>query len=152
MSPTARFHAEHDHDHETPECSECGEPVGVMQDATLLLSGQFFYNKEEQCAMFILDPDTELAIVEIQDALGKDRPQVAIVVNKSNMWPMRAVHEGCLGDFDPHDGEQEEDEDEDDEVEIDPNDPDYEEMKLAIARDRSGWDDDDLLVALNQKG
>jgi hypothetical protein len=137
----------HDHDHETPDCAECREPVGVMQDATVMLSGQFFYNREEQCAFFVLDPDSELAIVEIQDALGSGKPQLAIVLNKDNLGPVRVVHEECLGDFDPDGASDEDDEDDDDEIEIglDPEDPDYHDMKMAIERDRSEWDENDLL-------
>jgi hypothetical protein len=126
----------HDNDPETPECAECREYVGVMQDATLLLSGQFFYNRDEQCAMFVLDPDSDIAVVEIQDALGPGKPQLALVLNKNNLGPIKVVHETCLGDFDPQDEEEDDDEVDDD---------DYDEMKAAIARDHSEWDEHDLL-------
>lgn len=139
----------HEHDPETPDCSECREPVGVMQDATLLLSGQFFYNTEEQCAMFILDPDTDIAVVEILNGLGHGRPQLAVVLNKDNLGPMRIVHEQCLGDYEPDttDDDEDEDDEDDDEIDIglDPDDPDYSAMKMAIARDRGEWDEHDVL-------
>jgi len=143
----------HDHDHETPDCAECNEPVGVMEDATVLLKGQFFYNKEEQCAMFLLDPDTEIAIVEINNGLGDGRPQLALVLNKDDIAPVRAIHDNCLGDYDPDAAsDEEEDDDEDEEDEDDEYvfggehySEDYEDVKRAIERDHTIWDEQDML-------
>lgn len=124
-----------DHDHETPDCPMCGESVGMHNDAVLMLPGQFFFNKEEGYAMFVLDPDLKVAFLEIPNALGDGQSQFAIVVDKEPS-PGAVAHAPCVED------ElalvEEEDEDSDD---LDAQ------MRDALDRDPDlDWDEHDMLV------
>ena len=126
------------HDHETPECPVCRERIGLHTDGLLMLRGQFFYNKEEEYAMFILDPDTKIVFLEIPDGLGPGEPQYAVVVDSNTAGPAFVAHSLCAEEElamieDDDDGEDDEDLDEKEHAVID--------------RDDMHWDEDDLLTS-----
>jgi hypothetical protein len=132
-----------DHDHETPDCPVCRERVGLHTDAIMMLRGQFFYNKDEGYAMFILDPDTKLGFVEIPDALGPGQPQYALIVDPNPTGPIAAAHAACV-----EDELSMIDEDDEDDIEVDIDMEMDAEMELAMQRDGDDklWDEHDLLV------
>lgn len=129
-----------DHDHETPNCAVCGDRVGLHNDASIMLKGQFFFDKQNGYAMFILDPDTKIGFVELPDALGPGQSQFAIIINADAPAPIVPLHESCAEDELQLNEEEEEDEDE--VPDLDDLDA---QMHQAMERDRTFWDQNDLL-------
>lgn len=129
-----------EHDHETPHCPVCGDNVGMHNDAVLMLRGQFFYNRQDGYAMFVLDPDARITVLELPNALGSGASQFAFVIDPVPEGPVLVSHEGCLED-EMRFVSDEDDEDEEDEEDLD------EEMEAAMARDSDwdgrNWDDND---------
>lgn len=128
-----------DHDHETPHCPICQERVGLHNDGILMLRGQFFMNKEEGYAMFILDPDTKIGFVELPDALGPGQPQYALIVNPGDDGPISAAHAECVADELSLDDDPEDDDDDDIE-DLDAQ------MERAMELDENdmAWDEHDM--------
>ena len=126
-----------DDDQETPVCGICGDRIGVHNDAALVLRGQFFMNKQDGYAMFVLDPDTKLVNLELENALGPGQPQLAIILDHNNPYPIIPVHDDCLKEQ----VELEEDDDDGDD-----DDPMDDEFHRAMERDFDPhWDDNDML-------
>lgn len=124
--------------HETPVCAICGDRIGVHNDASIILRGQFFMNKAEGYAMFVLDPDTKFVNLELENALGPGQHQLAMIVDHNNPDPIVPVHSDCLNDQITIEGDEEEDELDDDELDAD--------MRDAMDRDHNPfWDDNDML-------
>lgn len=126
---------EHD-DEETPVCALCGERIGTMKDAMLMMRGQFFHNKQDGYPMFLLDPDTKYSSLELDNALGPGQHQQGLLVDPNDTYPIIPAHVDCLRDqltmID-------DDDDDDDEVDL--------EMRDAMGRDFNPlWDDDDVAV------
>lgn len=125
-------------DNDTPICAICGDRIGVHVDATLMLRGQFFMNKAEGYAMFVLDPDTKFVSLELENALGPGQHQQAMIVDENNPDPIIPVHSDCLNDQITVEGDEEEDEPDDDE--------DEDEMRAAMNRDHHPfWDSNDIM-------
>lgn len=125
---------EHD-DLETPVCALCGERIGTMNDAVLILRGQFFQNRQEGYPMFLLDPDTKYVNVELPDALGPGQHQQALVIDHNEPFPIVPAHLDCLRE---QVSTVDEDDEEDDDLDAD--------MHSAMDRDFDPmWDDNDML-------
>lgn len=124
-----------DDDQETPVCGICGDRIGVHNDAALVLRGQFFMNKQDGYAMFVLDPDTKFVSLELENALGPGQHQQALIIDHDNPHPIIPVHDDCLKDQVTI--EDDEDDDEDDEMD---------EFRSALDRDFDPlWDDNDMI-------
>ena len=131
-----------DDDFETPICCICGEHVGVHNDAVLILRGQFFMNKVDGYAMFVLDPDTKYAALELENALGPGQPQHALIIDPVDPDPIMPAHQECLDQEVQLDGFEEDEEEEEDEDEAELLDR---QMREARGRDHHpDWDADDM--------
>ncbi len=81
----------------TPECDLCGEEyIGVTNDAFVILKGQFFPHNEFDAPVFMLDPDTDMRILQLPNG------QLGLVTD-SFKPPTKHVHSECFelmsGDF-----------------------------------------------------
>lgn len=82
------------HDENTPICDICGEHVGVLTPAALLVSGQYVFNRELGTVEFLMDPDTNIQFLEHPDMLGPGRHQLGCLVITDH--PTAVNHEECL--------------------------------------------------------
>lgn len=133
----------------TPVCQVCGEHIGIHTDAVLILRGQFFMNKVDDYAMFVLDPDTKYAALELENGLGPGEHQQALVIDPANPDPILPLHAECFSEEMQleDDDDEEEDDDEDEAAVLD------RQMQEAIERDfdeevegvEPEWDDNDML-------
>lgn len=128
-----------EHDHETPHCPICQERVGLHNDALLMLHGQFFMNKGEGYAMFILDPDTKIGFIEIPDGLGPGQPQYAIIIDPNPEGPVAAAHSECVEDELSLAADPDDDGDDEHEEDLDAA------MERALENDHTHWDENDIL-------
>lgn len=135
-----------DHDHETPFCAVCAERIGLMNDAQLMLRGQFFYDAQNGYALFLLDPDTKTGFVELPNALGPDQPQYALIVNPDDVYPIVPLHEACVEDVISLEDDEDEDEDDLDELEAELVEDLDTQMRQAMDRDEVAWDHYDMLT------
>lgn len=135
------------HDNETPVCALCEDTVGEHNDAFLMLRGQFFYRKDEGYAMFVLDPDTKIQFVELENGLGPGKPQLAVIVDSPDPAPIIAAHSECV-----HENVLDNEDDDDDDEPDDHLDELDREMRDAMDRDvdpdddNIEFDDNDMLV------
>lgn len=55
-----------EYDELTPPCRVCGEAnVGVNTETTLMLKGSYVFSPEHGVALFVLDPDVSVSIMEL---------------------------------------------------------------------------------------
>lgn len=132
-------------DDETPICHLCGEPIGVLTDALMIFQGQFFMNRVDQYAMFVLDPDTKYTAVEIENGIAPGEHQQAFIVDSKNPAPLIPIHRDCISEV--------LDSDDDDDDDEDPEDDDLDrQFTEAMERDfNPEWDDNDMLTP-NERG
>lgn len=73
MDPLTDPHADLD---DTPSCGRCDAQIGIGEEAYVSFPGAWGWSHEHDMEIFILDPDVQLAIVELgngQLALLPDR-------------------------------------------------------------------------------
>lgn len=107
-----------EHDEITTSCSLCGEEhIGINTEATLQLKGSFMFSPEHGVALFVLDPDAQLTIMEL--------PTGQLVIAPNIGSGISASHTECIDrmaselfDLDKEDDETDYDLDEDDDIDI----------------------------------
>ena len=71
---------------DTPTCLECGQQVGLRVDAYVALKGMWMWSEEHDVEIFVLDPKTQMAIIQLpndQLAISTDRGTVTRHVDAS---------------------------------------------------------------------
>lgn len=122
----------------TPYCEICGAQIEFLDNAVVLLKGQFFWMPEEQYAPLVLEPGTDFEVVQFETARSK--PQKALVVDPEAMGEVTVTHRECLtAAFTALEDEQDDD-DEENNLDLDNLDA---EMMRALAADNSEFVEDD---------
>jgi hypothetical protein len=87
---------------ETPLCQGCGPQIGLQEDACVVLRGMWVWNEEYDTEIFVLDPDTKFALIELPHG------QYAIVTDRGG--PTKHT---CVECFDTAYDDEDENEDDD---------------------------------------
>lgn len=76
-------------DEATPLCEICGEPIGMFpSNGVLSMSGQWMPSTEFGCAIFVLDPKTDLQVVQL--------PNGQLAVIPGHQKPNIHSHHSCF--------------------------------------------------------
>ena len=57
--------ARHPENNHLPLCTYCDQPISLLEDAFCLVPGQWMPNRDVGNAMFVLDPDVQVQIMQL---------------------------------------------------------------------------------------
>lgn len=74
---------------DTPKCLNCGHQIGIQENSLTQLQGQWMYSEEYGTTVFVLDPDTELAVIQLNNG------QLALIPDRLG-YPTVHTHRECF--------------------------------------------------------
>jgi len=97
----------------TPECYLCGHKhIGIMENAVVIFKGQWYESSEYAVPVFVLDPDTQLRVLEMPNGQ-------LVMVPDTFGHPTKHAHTDCMELMSQEFVDEEEEEDDEDEDEDD---------------------------------
>lgn len=98
----------------TPECEVCGAQIELLEEAVVLLQGQFMWFKEDNYAPLLLESESNFEVINFE--IPKTPVRKALVLDPAALGDVRVVHKVCLEDSLTDDDD---DDDEDDGEDLD---------------------------------
>jgi len=73
---------------DTPLCTFCGLPLELYAETSIILRGSWMPSAEYETAVFMLDPDTQLRLIEYANG------QLGLITDHGT--PTQHAHDDCL--------------------------------------------------------